>query len=60
MLPQINQNIFYLKMNLKKLQDTIENLQTFDSSFFIGQSYFLPKKLTTPITTDNSLSPSIK
>ena len=32
-------------MNLKKLQDTIENLQTFDSSFFIGQSYFLPKNL---------------
>ena len=30
-----------LKMNKKKLQDKIEKLQTYDSSLFIGQSYFL-------------------
>ena len=27
-------------MNLKKLKDKIEKLQTFDTRLFIGQSYF--------------------
>ena len=27
--------------DIKKLQDKIEKLQTYDSSLFIGQSYFL-------------------
>ena len=81
-------------MNNKNYKIKQKKLQTFDSSFFIGQSYlfndgaqlyliFQPlyytlkilgdiekfvswkskglstKKLTTPTTTDNSLSPSI-
>ena len=30
----------YVKNEFKKLQDWIEKLHTFDSSLFIGQSYF--------------------
>ena len=32
-------------MNLKKLQDKIEKLETYDASLFIGQSYFFSDRV---------------